>query len=148
MRISTRGSYALEAVVAIALFPEDQTVSIREISERTHISDNYLEQIFSLLRKNNIISSSRGAYGGYQLARNPSVISVGDVLRATEKSISPVLCAEDNDQSCNRAADCVTKNAWRKLFEAINETVDTISIADLKAGFRAKSVKENVDYSI
>jgi Rrf2 family protein len=148
VRISTRGSYALEAVVAIALFPEDQTVSIREISERTQISDNYLEQIFSLLRNNNIISSSRGAYGGYQLARKPSTISVGDVLRATEKSISPVLCAEENDKSCPRAADCVTKNAWRKLSEAINETVDSISIADLTTGFLVKNVQENADYSI
>ena len=148
MRISTRGSYALEAVVAIALFPEDQTVSIREISERTQISDNYLEQIFSLLRKNGIISSSRGAYGGYQLSRKSSMISVGDVLRATEKSISPVLCAEENDKSCARATNCVTKNAWRKLSEAINETVDSISIADLTAGFHAKNVQENTDYSI
>lgn len=147
MRISTRGSYALEAVLAIALFPADQTISIREISERTQISDNYLEQIFSLLRTSKIITSSRGAYGGYQLARPAAGIYVGDVLRATEKSISPVLCAEE-DISCGKSTHCVTRNAWCKLFKAITDTVDTISISDLVKEFNQKVTLENVDYSI
>jgi len=147
LRISTRGSYALEAVLAIALFPAEQTISIREISERTQISDNYLEQIFSLLRKSKIISSSRGAYGGYQLARPAGKIYVGDVLRATEKSISPVICAEE-DNSCIRSTHCATRNAWRKLFGAITETVDTISIADLVKDFNRKVIPESVDYAI
>ena len=147
MRISTRGSYALEAVLAIALFPAEQTISIREISERTQISDNYLEQIFSLLRKSKIISSSRGAYGGYQLARPAGKIYVGDVLRATEKSISPVLCAEE-DNSCVRSTHCATRNAWCKLFAAITDTVDTISIADLVKDFNRKIIPESVDYAI
>jgi len=147
MRISTRGSYALEAVMAIALYPDEQTISIREISERTQISDNYLEQIFSLLRKNKIISSSRGAYGGYQLARPAGLILVGDVLRATEKSISPVMCVEESS-TCGKSANCVTRTAWKKLFGAISETVDAISIADLVRDFNRKTTRENVDYSI
>lgn len=147
MRISTRGSYALEAVIAIALFPENQTISIREISERTQISDNYLEQIFSLLRKNKIISSSRGAYGGYQLARSAAKITVGDVLRATEKSISPVLCAEDG-LTCNKSTHCVTRNVWRKLYDAITVTVDTVSVADLVKNFKKEITVEGFDYSI
>ena len=147
MRISTRGSYALEAVMAIALFPENQSISIREISERTQISDNYLEQIFSLLRKSKIISSSRGAYGGYQLARPAAKIYVGDVLRATEKSISPVLCAEEVG-SCGKSADCITRNAWCRLFKAITDTVDTISIADLVKDFNRNSKNEIADYMI
>lgn len=147
MRISTRGSYALEAVLAIALFSADKTISIREISERTQISDNYLEQIFSLLRAGKIITSSRGAYGGYQLARPAERIFVGDVLRATEKSISPVLCAEE-DLSCGKSTHCVTRNAWCKLFKAITDTVDTISISDLVKEFNQKVTLENIDYSI
>ena len=147
MRISTRGSYALEAVMAIALCPADQTVSIREISERTKISDNYLEQIFSLLRKNNIIASSRGAYGGYKLAQNASLISVGDVLRATEKSISPVSCVEDKG-SCERSASCITRNTWCRLSDVISGTVDSMSIADLVKEFNRKTIRENKDYSI
>ena len=133
--------------MAIALYPAEQTISIREISQRTQISDNYLEQIFSLLRKNKIISSSRGAYGGYQLARPAGQILVGDVLRATEKSISPVMCIE-GDSTCEKSAHCVTINAWRKLFGAILETVDAITIADLVKDFNQKTTKESVDYSI
>jgi len=147
LRISTRGSYALEAVLAIALYPAEQTISIREISQRTQISDNYLEQIFSLLRKNNIISSSRGAYGGYQLARPAGQILVGDVLRATEKSISPVMCVEE-DITCSKSTHCVTRNAWKKLFGAISGTVDGITIADLVKDFIQKTTRESVDYSI
>lgn len=147
MRISTRGSYALEAVMAIALYPAEQTISIREISERTQISDNYLEQIFSLLRKNKIISSSRGAYGGYQLARPAGQILVGDVLRATEKSIYPVMCVE-GDITCGKSAHCVTINAWRKLYGAISGTVDAITIADIVKDFNQKTIRESVDYFI
>jgi len=147
MRISTRGSYALEAVMAIALHPDEQTINIREISERTQISDNYLEQIFSLLRKNKVISSSRGAYGGYQLARPAGQIMVGDVLRATEKSISPVMCVEENS-ACGKSAGCVTKTAWKKLYGAISDTVDAISIADLVRDFNQKTTRESIDYSI
>lgn len=147
MRISTRGSYALEAVLAIALFPNDQVISIREISERTQISDNYLEQIFSLLRKNKIISSSRGAYGGYQLARPAEQITVGDVLRATEKSISPVLCVE-KDVLCAKSINCVARDAWHTLFETITGTVDHISVADLAADFQKRTVGSSADYSI
>lgn len=147
MRISTRGSYALEAVMAIALCPENQTVSIREISERTQISDNYLEQIFSLLRKNKIITSSRGAYGGYQLARSAGKITVGDVLRATEKTISPVLCAEDG-LACKKGTHCVTRNVWCKLYKTITDTVDTVSIADLVRDFKKDITVEGFDYSI
>ena len=147
MRISTRGSYALEAVLAIALFPPEQTISIREISERTKISDNYLEQIFSLLRKSKIITSSRGAYGGYQLARPAGKICVGDVLRATEKSISPVMCAEELGV-CKKSADCVTRTAWCRLFDAITGTVDTISIETLVKDFNQKITHESIDYTI
>lgn len=147
MRISTRGSYALEAVLAIALFPAHQTISIREISQRTQISDNYLEQIFSLLKKNKIISSSRGAHGGYQLSRPPSKILVGDVLRATEKSISPVICAEE-ENSCEKSAVCVTRIVWLTLFDAISGTFDNINIADLVTEYNRQIIGGSADYAI
>ena len=133
--------------MAIALYPAEQTISIREISQRTQISDNYLEQIFSLLRKNNIIASSRGAYGGYQLARPAGQILVGDVLRATEKSISPVMCVEE-EITCSKSMHCVTRNVWRKLFGVISGTVDVITIADLVKDFGQNTTRESVDYSI
>ena len=147
MRISTRGSYAMEAVMAMALQPADHPVSIREISERTQISDNYLEQIFTLLRKSGIILSSRGAYGGYRLARPASQITVGEVLRATEKTISPVLCVE-KPALCIKSMKCVTRNVWCKLLKAITDTVDHIYLADLVLAFDKGKSQENDEYSI
>lgn len=147
MRISTRGSYALEAVLAIALMPERQSVSIREISERTMISDNYLEQIFSLLRKGGIIKSLRGAQGGYRLARSTASVTVGDVLRATEKSISPVLCIEDAS-ACGKSARCAARNTWCRLDRTIADTVDRMSIAELATQFEAQRNTAAQDYSI
>jgi Rrf2 family transcriptional regulator, cysteine metabolism repressor len=147
MRISTRGSYALEAVLAIAMTPESKSVSIREISERTMISDNYLEQIFSLLRNGGIIKSLRGAQGGYSLARSPSLISVGDVLRAAEKSLSPVVCIED-PSSCGKSAECAARNTWCRLSSVISDTVDKMSIEDLAKQFGTATGSSGQDYSI
>lgn len=147
MRISTRGSYALEAVMAIALLPSEQPVSIREISDRTKISDNYLEQIFTLLRKSGIISSSRGAYGGYRLARPAATISVGDVLRATEKALSPVACV-DTPEVCEKNSYCVTRNVWCKLQCAIGDTVDHLNLADLVIAFNNRKSSGNSEYTI
>jgi len=147
MRISTRGSYALEAVLAIAMMPDAGNVSIREISERTMISDNYLEQIFSLLRKGGIIKSLRGAQGGYRLARSSSAISVGDVLRAAEKSISPVICIEDTSV-CGKITQCAARNTWCRLNRVISDTVDKMNIADLVKGFEGKEDSSGQDYAI
>ena len=147
MRISTRGSYAMEAVLAMAVLPSDQPVSIREISERTQISDNYLEQIFTLLRTNGIIVSVRGAYGGYLLARPAKQITVGDVLRATEKAISPVPCVNDPTQ-CTKNMLCVTRNVWCKLEKTISDTIDHVFIADLVLALSKEESPAASEYSI
>lgn len=147
MRISTRGSYALEAVLAIAMMPDSRSVSIREISERTGISDNYLEQIFTLLRNGGIIRSLRGAQGGYSLTRSLSAVTVGDVLRAAEKSISPVLCIEDSS-ACGKSAGCAARNTWCRLYKVISDTVDSMSIAELVRQFHAESDSAGQDYVI
>jgi Rrf2 family cysteine metabolism transcriptional repressor len=147
MRISTRGSYAMEAVLAMAILPPDQPVSIREISERTQISDNYLEQIFTLLRTNGIIVSVRGAYGGYLLAKPAEKITVGDVLRATEKAISPVPCVIQPSQ-CVKSVQCVTRNVWCKLERTISDSIDHIFIADLVLTFGKLESTVESEYSI
>ncbi len=147
MKISTRGTYALEAVLALALFPKEKRVSIREISDITGISDNYLEQIFTLLRKQGIIVSSRGAKGGYHLGREPEAISIGDLLRATEKSIAPVLCIEDNDYCPNNNL-CMTRQAWAQLNDAVVSYVDHVTILDLVKNFKKYENQVGFDYSI
>ena len=92
MKISTKGRYGLRAMIDIAVYREKEPVPISKIAERQSLSERYLEQMMSLLRKNGLIRSVRGAGGGYVLARDASEISVGDVLRALEGSLEPVDC--------------------------------------------------------
>ena len=87
MKISTKGRYALEAVTDLVLHAGDQYGSIRGIAQRRGLSDNYLEQLFLQLRRAGLVESVRGPQGGYRLARDPSAVSAGDVLRAAEGSL-------------------------------------------------------------
>lgn len=135
MRLSTRGLYALEAVLALALQPDAERMSIRNISEITRISDHYLEQIFTLLKRSRIIKSLRGNQGGYRLVRRPEDVTVGDVLRATEGPLTPVRCTSADEPGCERAGTCMTRPVWTALENRINQFVDRISVADLAAAY-------------
>ena len=87
MKLSTKGRYGLRALIDLALYSENETVSIQSIARRQNISDSYLEQLMRKLRSAGLIVSVRGAQGGYKLARPANEISVGDVLRALEGSL-------------------------------------------------------------
>lgn len=144
MRISTKGSYAMEAMLAIALLSDSRAVSIREISELTGISDKYLEQIFLLLKEDGLIIGTRGIGGGYVLSRAADAITVGQILRASETSFSPVACI-DNGKLCERSKNCVSRAVWTRLSDTISERVDHITLADLKDRYdksRANAVEE------
>ena len=93
LKISTKGRYGLRALIDLARYSEIEPVSISSIATRQSISEGYLEQLMSLLKKAGLIKSIRGAGGGYVLAKDISEISVGDVLRALEGSLQPVECA-------------------------------------------------------
>ena len=132
MKISTRGRYALRFLMDLALHGGERYIPLREISARQDISLKYLEQIVSLFQKNGFLKSTRGASGGYVLARNPEEISVGDVLRALEGSLEPVKCAAFSDgEECMAAGGCVTKYVWQKINESISRTVDEIHLDEL-----------------
>ena len=92
MKLSTKGRYGLRALIDLALYSENETVSIQSIARRQNISDSYLEQLMRKLRSAGLIVSVRGAQGGYKLARPANEISVGDVLRALEGSLEAVSC--------------------------------------------------------
>ena len=92
MKLSTKGRYGLRALIDLALYSENETVSIQSIARRQNISDSYLEQLMRKLRSAGLIVSVRGAQGGYKLARPANEISVGDVLRALEGSLEAVTC--------------------------------------------------------
>lgn len=135
MKISTRGRYGLKAVVDIAYHTkETKCVSLKSVSERQGISENYLEQIIAPLKKARILNSVRGAGGGYFLAKPPNQLTVGDVLRILEGPLSPVDCLLEDGITCGHdgfCGTCSTKSVWVSLFSSINELVDSFTIEDL-----------------
>ena len=114
----------------MALYSENETVSIQSIARRQNISDSYLEQLMRKLRSAGLIVSVRGAQGGYKLARPANEISVGDVLRALEGSLEAVICGGE-DNSCQGADLCVTKFVWERINSSIRDTVDSIKLSQL-----------------
>jgi Rrf2 family protein len=132
MKLTMKGRYGLRAMLDLALYGVDNKVSLKSISERQHIPENYLEQIIAVLKKAGLVNSSRGACGGYSLKKTTDEISVGDILRVLEGSLDPVDCATINEEKqCDSYDSCVTKLVWKKISDSINETVNNISLQDL-----------------
>lgn len=150
MKISTKGRYALEAVLDLAIYSETELESLNNISERLDISKNYLEQLFSILRKNNIVSSVRGAQGGYRLARDIESITAGDIIRAVEGPLSPVSCIDDD--KCNNQDNninlCVTRLLWQQMMAAMDEAADSVTLKDLVNAYSSMDKKEQVEFYI
>lgn len=135
MKLSTKGRYGLRAMVDLVLNSKEENISLKSISERQNISMNYLEQIISVLKKSGYVKSTRGARGGYYLAKSPEDISVGDILRALEGNLNPVDCALVNEnKQCDDVDCCITKVVWKKISDSINEVVNNISLQDLVDG--------------
>ena len=131
MKISTKGRYALRLMLDIALNDAKTPVRIKDIAERQQISDKYLEQIVSSLNKAGFVKSLRGPQGGYRLTKKPEEYTVGMILRLIEGSLAPVACLDDDINNCIRADRCPTLILCEKLYDAISEVVDNITLADL-----------------
>ena len=132
MKLSTKGRYGLRAMIDLADYSEEMPQSIANIAARQSISDSYLEQLMAKLKKAGLITSIRGAQGGYVLAKASSEISVGDILRALEGDLSPVKCIElEGDSGCLSSDCCVTKNVWKRINDSIQNAVDTIYLSEL-----------------
>ena len=143
MKLSTKGRYGLRALIDLALYSENEAVSIQSIAKRQNISDSYLEQLMRKLRGAGLIISVRGAQGGYKLARPAKEISVGDVLRALEGSLEAVTCGGE-DHSCEGADLCVTRYVWEKINSSIRDTVDSIMLSQLVEESRAMREKGQI----
>lgn len=143
MKLSTKGRYGLRALIDLAQYSGDGPVSITSISVRQDLSERYLEQLMSLLKKAGLVRSIRGAGGGYVLAKDTKEISVGDVLRALEGSLEPVDCPGlDPEGGCKAADSCVTKYVWKRINESITRTVDEISLDQLVEESRKKCASD------
>lgn len=132
MKLSTKGRYGLRAMVDLAIHSKDGPVSIHSIAVRQNISDRYLEQLMGKLKKAGYVTSVRGVQGGYQPAKEPGQISVGEILRALEGDLNPVDCgALNQEKSCANAQNCTTKYVWKKINDSVQNTVDQIYLNEL-----------------
>jgi len=132
MKLSTKGKYGVRAMYEIAKHTGKGPITIKEIAERQGISFSYLEQILYRLGKANLIESVRGPAGGYLLARNPSELTIGDIVRTLEGPIALSHCLEPGESAeCYQADDCVARMVWAKVGAKIEEALDSITFDDL-----------------
>ena len=115
----------------LAEHQNDGFIALKDIASRQDISKKYLEQIIPILNKSDFLISNRGFQGGYKLAKNPDKYTIGDILRITEGSLSPVACLDHEPVLCDRAKDCPTLPVWRGLKKAIDDYLDSITLQDL-----------------
>lgn len=131
MQISTKGRYALRMLIDLAEHRNSGYISLKEIAERQQVSKKYLEQIIPIFNKTDFLRATRGSQGGYMLAKSPDKYTVGEILRMTEGSLSPVDCADQIPVECERSADCPTLPIWKGLSKAINDYLDSITLQDI-----------------
>lgn len=141
MKLSSKARYGLKAMCYMADRHGDGVISLSTMSSSIGVSEKYLEQLISTLRKAGLISANRGANGGYFLSKDPDEISVGEIIRALEDGLVIIDCLSgecdskcgcstnpcDSEGKCN----CKTYNVWNKLYEAINDCLDSMSLSSL-----------------
>jgi len=130
MRLTTKGRYAVTAVLDLALHQDKGPVSLAAISERQQISLSYLEQLFAKLRRNDIVSSTRGPGGGYKLKNNVDEISVSDIILAVDESCKVVDCGGDGT-GCHGDYQCLTHDLWQELSNEIRSFLDGITLSEI-----------------
>ena len=134
MMISTRGRYALRVMLDLAENSDGAYIAMKEVAERQQVSLKYLERILPLLVEQKLVEGIRGKGGGYRLTREPDEYSLGEILRATEGDLAPVVCLEKNAKPCPRSKGCKTLPMWKELDELICNYLDNKTLADLLEG--------------
>ena len=132
MKLTSKGRYAVMALVDLARFDNINPVSLRDISLRQGISLDYLEQIFSKLRKKEIVQSVRGTQGGYILNKKAKEIKLTNIFDAVDEKVKTVQCKKESKKGCNgKATKCITHNLWDELENHINTFFENKSLKDL-----------------
>lgn len=144
MKISTKGRYALRMLIDLAEHQNNEYIALKDIAARQNISKKYLEQIIPILNRADILIANRGYQGGYKLAKSPDKYTVGDILRLTEGSLSPVACLDQNPINCSKSADCQTLPIWRGLKKVICDYLDGITLQDILDEQMARSADNYV----
>ena len=143
MRLTTKGRYAVTAVLDLALHQHGGPVSLAAISERQCISLSYLEQLFAKLRRNGVVDSTRGPGGGYTLNRDATDISVSDIILAVDEGCN--VAKSDDLDGCQGDYNCLTHDLWNELSNEIRNFLDGISLAEVMANDAVKEVSLRQD---
>jgi len=144
MRLTSKGRYAVTAMIDLALHADVKPVPLAEISERQSISLSYLEQLFSRLRRKKLVASARGPGGGYKLGMLPGLISVGMIIDAVDENVKATKC--NSTGGCNDGKRCLTHSLWDDLSERISDFLDNISLADLMENNEIKQIVNDQDH--
>ena len=132
MKLNSKGRYAVMALADLAGFESKTPVSLRDISLRQGISLSFLEQLFLRLKKNNLVQSSRGPFGGYVLAKLPEEIKLSSIISAVDEKIKTVKCKKESKKGCNgKSIKCITHNLWDDLETHINKFFEDNTLADI-----------------
>lgn len=140
MRLTTKGRYAVTAMLDLALHADKGPVALADISERQGISLSYLEQLFAKLRRNELVSSVRGPGGGYRLSRASDSIHVAQVIDAVDETVNVTRC--NGGGGCQDGHNCLTHQLWCDLSQQIHDFLSNITLADLVSQNQAKSCQE------
>ncbi|MEW6996787.1 Fe-S cluster assembly transcriptional regulator IscR [Colwelliaceae bacterium BS250] len=143
MKLTSKGRYAVTAMLDVAIHAESGPVPLADISERQGISLSYLEQLFSRLRKDGLVTSVRGPGGGYRLGRCSAEIAVSHVIKAVDESVDATRCAGKGN--CQGGNQCLTHNLWSDLSNRIADFLSNISLAELVSQGDVKEVSERQD---
>ena len=132
MRLTNKGRYAVMAMADLASNGKDGPISLTEISLRQNISLAYLEQIFSKLKSNKLVKSSRGAAGGYILDKPASEIKLSNIIYAVDEEVKTLNCKKNSKRGCNnKPIKCITHDLWDKLDQHINGFFEKVKLQDL-----------------
>lgn len=143
MKLTTKGRYAVTAMLDLALHDTEGPVNLADIARRQEISLSYLEQLFAKLRKNGLVESSRGPGGGYRLALTADDISISSVISAVDEQVDATRCG--GLQNCQGHLRCLTHDLWQELSNQITSFLDGISLGDLVQRKKVRQVSERQD---
>lgn len=136
MKLTTKGRYAVTAMLDLALHGDAGPVSLAEISVRQEISLSYLEQLFSKLRRNGLVVSTRGPGGGYSISRSLKEVSVSEIIAAVNESVDATQCG--GRENCHSKGRCLTHDLWESLSDQINDFLSGVSLQDMIDQHRVK----------
>jgi len=146
MRITYKGDYALKTILDLAWHYSDKPVTISELARRADIPIKFLEQILLELKKGRFVQSRRGKVGGYLLARPPSKIRLGEVVRFIDGPIEPIICVDKNYKGCHDISRCAFREVWARVSHSTSSIIDNITFEDLLK--RIKSLGSAFVYQI